>query len=97
MRDLGSLVMEQNLGKVPINPKKVIETSLGKITLSNSHPIACHESGFKMSPFLLEKVGYVEQLNVYEKSSEILASLLGYKASSVQVNKVVKAWVNRQK
>ena len=72
----------------------MIETSLGKITLSNTHPIACHESGFKMSPFLLEKVSYVGQLNVYEKSSEVLASLLGYKTSSVQVNKVVNYYGN---
>ena len=47
-----------------------------------------------MSPFLLEKVGYVGQLNVYEKSSEVLASLLGYKTSSVQVNKVVNYYGN---
>ena len=42
-----------------------------------------------MSPLLLEKVGYVGQLNVYEKSAEVLDFLIGYKTSSVQVNKVV--------
>ena len=47
-----------------------------------------------MSPFLLEKVGYVGQLNVYEKSSEVLDFLLGYKTSSVQVNKVVNYYGN---
>lgn len=67
----------------------MISTTFGKLTIDNTHPLAHHESGFKMSPLLLEKVGYVGQLNVYEKSAEVLDFLIGYKTSSVQVNKVV--------
>ena len=47
-----------------------------------------------MSPLLLEKVGYVGQLNVYEKSCEVLDFLIGYKTSAVQVNKVVNYYGN---
>jgi len=47
-----------------------------------------------MSPLLLEKVGYVGQLNVYEKSCEVLEFLIGYKTSAVQVNKVVNYYGN---
>ena len=57
----------------------MISKTFGKLTVSNNHPIALHESGFKMSPLLLEKVGYVGQLNVYEKSCEVLDFLIGYK------------------
>lgn len=67
----------------------MISTTFGKLTTDHKHPLAQHESGFKMSPLLLEKVGYVGQLNVYEKSSEVLDFLIGYKTSAVQVNKVV--------
>jgi hypothetical protein len=41
-----------------------------------------------MSPLLLHKVSYVGQLNVYEKSAEILDFLIGFKTNSMQVNKV---------
>lgn len=70
--------------------KKDISTSFGKVTVSNTHGFSCHESGFKISPFLLEKMAFVGQLNVYEKSAEVLSVLMGCKTTSMQINKVVK-------
>ncbi len=56
--------------------------------MDNSHKFSGNVNGFKMSPMLQDFVTYIGQLDVYEKSVEILEKLLGVNISAMQVNKV---------
>ncbi len=69
--------------------KKTLQTTVGNIEIAVSNPFSNYTNGFRMSGLLQDIFCYVGQLNVYEKSADILAKLLQIKTSSVQVNKVV--------
>ena len=61
---------------------------MGKITINRSHSFSQKVNGFQMSSFLQDLVAYAGQLNVNEKSNDILERFLGIAISTMQVNKV---------
>ena len=68
--------------------KKTLLTTMGKITINCSHSFSQKVNGFQMSSLVQDLVAYAGQLNVYEKSNDILERFLGIEISTMQVNKV---------
>ena len=68
--------------------KKTLLTTIGRITINCSHSFSQKVNGFQMSSLLQDLVAYAGQLNVYEKSNDILERFLGIEISTMQVNKV---------
>lgn len=71
-----------------ISVKKTLQTTIGKINVNCSNPFSQKVNGFQMSSLLQDLVAYAGQLNVYEKSNDILGRFLNIKISTMQVNKV---------
>ena len=68
--------------------KKILVTTIGKITRNYTHSFSQKVNGFQMSSLLQDLVAYAEQLNVYKKDNDILERFLGIAISTLQVNKV---------
>ena len=53
LRKMGQEILTQNLGELPSNKrKKTLQTTLGKIIISNTHSFAENVNGFQSSPLL---------------------------------------------
>lgn len=65
--------------------KKSLQSSFGKIEISNSNPLLHLQNGFRISPLLSEKVGYIGQLDTYENGSEIAQQLLNVAVSDSKI------------
>lgn len=71
-----------------IREKKTLQTTLGKIIISNTHSFAENVNGFQSSPLLQDLTTYAGQLNVYERGNDILKRFLGIEISTMQVNNI---------
>jgi hypothetical protein len=65
--------------------KKSLQSSFGDIEVSNTNPLLHLHNGFRISPFLSEKIGYIGQLDTYEKGSEIAQQLLNVAVSDSKI------------
>lgn len=65
--------------------KKSLKSSFGKIEVSNGNPYHFSESGSKTSPFLLEKLVYIGQLDTYEQGADIAFRLLGIETNNTAI------------
>lgn len=70
---------------LPIIGKKSLQSSFGKIEISNSNPLLPRQSSFRVSPFLSQKVCYIGQLDTYEKGSQIAQQLLNLTVSDSKI------------
>jgi len=66
-----------------------MRTKYGKIDIANSEAFSAHRSGFRMSPFLQEKLLYLGQEGTYEEASEATKHLLGLEVSPTQIYRLV--------
>lgn len=90
IRAMGQEILTANLGELPTDKrkKKTLLTTLGKISISNSHSFAENVNGFQSSPLMQDLTTYAGQLNVYEKGNDILKRFLGVEISTMQVNNI---------
>lgn len=56
--------------------------------VNNSHPFSKGRNGFQVSSLLQDLIVYGAQLDVYERSNEVLSKYLGVKVSTMQVHKI---------
>ncbi len=77
---MGRDILEENLGSREADKrKKTLQTTIGKVVINNSHCFSTGNNGFQVSSLLQELVVYAGQLDVYEKSNEVLNKFLGVK------------------
>ncbi len=89
LHKMGKEILEKNLGTLSQDKrKKTLLTTMGKITINCSLSFSQKVNGFQMSSLLQNLVAYARQLNVYEKSNDILERFLSIEISTMQVNKV---------
>src|SRR3954451_24229227 len=62
-KDLGRQVLEQNIGELPRDKrkKKMLTTTMGRITISNASDFSCGNHGFQISALLQELMVYTGQ------------------------------------
>ena len=81
--------MEQSLGAIPKDHrKKILGTTLRPLEIANEHKFSNTVNGFLYTPLLQDFITFVGQLDVYEKSVEILEKLVGVNTNAMQVNKI---------
>ena len=68
--------------------KKSLNSSFGKIEVRKDLELIKNVSGFRVTPFLKEKLVYVGQLDSYEQGSEITKRLLGLEISDTTINRI---------
>jgi len=89
MRNIGKILMEQSLGRVPKSPnQKKIHTCVGTLEVSNSHPLAQLKGSFKISRKLQELMCMVGQSQVFEDGEELFMKMMGLPVSAKQVQRV---------
>lgn len=69
--------------------KKKLKTKFGGIEIANSEPFSVHPAGFRISPYLQEKLLYLGQEGTYKEASETAKCLLGLEISPVQIYRLV--------
>lgn len=78
--------------KQQIDVKKKLLTRYGEIAvLKSNNYITTGKEGFKISPYMQEKLVYAGHLECYEKSNEILSHFLSVSVSPTQVYRVTTA------
>ena len=65
--------------------KKNLSSSFGKIEIANSNHFLSSTLGPKISPFLLEKLVYIGQLDTYEQGADIASRLLGIQTNDTAI------------
>ena len=68
--------------------KKSLSSSFGKIEVRKDLELLKNISGFRVTPFLKEKLAYVGQLDSYERGSEITKHLLGVAISDTTIHRI---------
>jgi len=68
--------------------KKSLNSSFGKIEVRKDLALLKNNQGFRVTPFLKEKLVYVGQLDSYEQSSEITKRLLGLQISDTTIHRI---------
>lgn len=63
-------------------------TTLGYVTINNSHGFSKGKNGFQISGRMQELMVYAGQLDSYEKCNEVIEEFTGVKVSTVQVYRV---------
>lgn len=68
--------------------KKSLNSSFGKIEVRKDLELIKNHFGFRVTPFLKEKLAYVGQLDSYEQGSEITKRLLGLEISDTTIHRI---------
>ncbi len=63
-------------------------TTLGQVTINNSHPFSQDKNGFQISPRMQELMVYASQLDSYEKCNEIIREFISVEVSTTQAYRV---------
>lgn len=63
-------------------------TTLGPVTIDNSHPFSKGHNGFQLSGLMQEKMVYAGHLDCYQKCNEIIDQFLSVKVSASQIYRV---------
>jgi len=69
--------------------KKKLKTKFGGIEIANSEPFSFHPAGFRISPYLQEKLVYLGQEGTYQEASKMAKYLLRLEISPVQIYRLV--------
>lgn len=67
-------------------------TTLGHVTINNSHPFSQGKNGFQISPRMQELMVFAGQMDCYESCGEIIGEFLDVKVSSTQVHRVTDTY-----
>lgn len=67
-------------------------TTLGYITINNSHDFSKGKNGFQISPRMQELMVYAGHLDSYEKSNEVIKEFTGIEVSTTQVYRVTDVY-----
>lgn len=67
-------------------------TTLGHVTINNSHPFSQGKNGFQISPRMQELMVFAGQMDCYESCGEIIGEFLDVKVSSSQVHRVTDTY-----
>lgn len=62
------------------------------MSISNEHPFSQPVQGFKVSPYMQERITLVGQMEVYSQASQSLESLLRVSASTAQVYRIADTY-----
>jgi hypothetical protein len=65
--------------------KKKLKTKFGEIHIANNESFSVHPAGFRISPYLQEKLLYLGQEVTYQEASQTAKYLLGLEISPVQI------------
>ncbi len=60
----------------------------GEIEISNSHPFSEKVNGFKISPYMQDKMVFVGQNDCYQDGHQVLSNLLGVSVGAMQLYRV---------
>lgn len=88
LNDLGREVLEKNLGTLSNDKRKKNLTTLGHVTINNSHPFSTGNNGFQISPRLQELMVYAGQMDSYKNCNEVIKEFIRIEVSSAQVYRV---------
>jgi hypothetical protein len=72
--------------------KKSLKSSFGKIQISNKNPFSPLELSSKTSPFLLEKLVYIGQLDTYDQGTDIAFRLLGITTNDTAIYRLTDSF-----
>ena len=64
----------------------------GEIEISNSHPFSDKVNGFKISPYMQDKMVFIGQNDCYGDGHEVLANLLGVSVGAMQLYRVTDCY-----
>lgn len=67
-------------------------TTLGYITINNSHIFSQGKNGFQISPRMQELMVFAGQSDCYECCNEIISQFLDVEVSSTQVHRVTDTY-----
>ncbi len=84
--------MEKNIGTLSNDKRKKNLTTIGAITINNSHPFISGKNGFQISPKLQELMVYAGTLETYENCNEVLEKFLDVSVSAAQVHRVTNLY-----
>lgn len=92
-KDLGREVLEKIWGSSQqTNVKKKSLTTLGQLTINNTHPFSKGKNGFQISPRMQELMVYAGQMDCYESCPEVMDKFLDIRVSSSQVHSVTDTY-----
>ena len=82
-------ILEKSVGqKTKKERKKKVKTSLGDIELAQSHQYSSAVHGYRISPFLQERVAYLGQSEIYKHSTDLIKRFLNIEINDMQVHRV---------
>lgn len=67
-------------------------TTLGYVTINNSHSFSQGKNGFQISPRMQELMVYAGQMDCYENCNEVISQFLDVEVSSTQVHRVTDTY-----
>lgn len=92
---LGREVLEKNIGALSKDKRKKNLTTLGYVTINNSHQFSRGNNGFQISPRMQELMAYAGQVDSYENSHEVIKEFINVEVSSTQVYRVADLYGNK--
>jgi hypothetical protein len=84
---MGREIFEKNLGELLAKGKKTL-TVFGEVRICKKHPYSESVNEFQISPRMQQIMAYCGQLDIYEKSSEVLQEMLQIDISETQIFRV---------
>src|SRR4051812_49101041 len=86
-KDLGREVLEKNISELPKDKrkKKMLTTTMGRISINNAHDSSRGNHGFQISALLQELMVYSGQLQCYAHCQEVIEKFLCVQVSATQV------------
>src|SRR6478735_2594089 len=91
-QDLGREVLEKNISKPGNDKRKKNLTTLGYVTINNTHPFSKGKNGFQISPKLQELMVYSAQTDSYENCNEVLEKYINIEVSAAQVWRIANVY-----
>ena len=93
MTQFGKEVLQEGLGSVPDDKrKKKIQTRFGKIEISEKHSYSLSVNGYRVSPYLQERVVIAGQSEVYSLCTELINKFLRIELNDMQIHRVTNTY-----
>ena len=94
LTQFGQEVLQESLGKVSENKrkKKKLQTRFGKIEIKESHRYSESVNGYRISPYLQERLVLSGQSEVYNLCTELISKFLRIETNDMQIHRVTNTY-----